>query len=123
MDMNDNRENRDNRGEYNPPPMPEYQYEPPKPTKTLGIISLVTGIFSMVGLCCCCGPISGIVAIVCGVLQIQKTPDDKGFSIAGIVTGLLGIIITIIVFVIFVIFVAYQDPAEYMEIYNRLESI
>lgn len=79
------------------------QSEPPRGNKTgngLGIASLVLGIVSLVGLCFCLGPLTGILAIIFGIIQIMRTPENRAFSIAGIITGAMGIILTIIITVI-----------------------
>lgn len=63
--------------------------------KILGIISLVTGILSL--LCCCsiyAGAIFSISAIVCGIISIKKSNNYKGLAIAGIVLGGIGVMFT-----------------------------
>lgn len=62
------------------------------------IASLVCGCLSI--MCCwfpCLGWIFPIVAIVMGVITVVKKYDGKGFAIAGIITGGLGILLTILI--------------------------
>lgn len=66
----------------------------------LGTASLVLGIASLIGLCFCLGPLTGILAIIFGIIQLTRTPENRAFSIAGIITGAMGIILTIIITVI-----------------------
>lgn len=60
-------------------------------TKVLGIISLVCGILSVV---CCCGCyfplVTGIAAVVLGIVSLKKEPSAKSLAIAGIICGAIG---------------------------------
>ena len=73
------------------------QYRQPHPrhvSKTLGILSLVFGIVSLVFFCSCFNIVTGIAAIVFGIIQlVQGHGVGKGISIAGIVTGALSIVL------------------------------
>lgn len=71
-----------------------------KPSNGLGVASLVLGVISLVGLCFCLGPLTGILAIIFGIIQISRTPENRAFSIAGIITGAMGIILTIAITII-----------------------
>ncbi len=64
----------------------------------LAIASLVCGIVSIIGFCCCIpvGIICGIAAIVCGVISRVKNMNGAGMAIAGIVTGAVGFVGTVI---------------------------
>ena len=72
--------------------------------KTFGIISLVCGLIGLPCACCCgfFGFIFPIVAIVCGILSINKHEDKdaKGMAIAGIICGGIGILIVIITLIL-----------------------
>ena len=62
------------------------------------IASLVCGCLSI--LCCavaCISWIFSIVAIVRGIITITKKYDGKGFAIAGLITGGVGILLSIII--------------------------
>ncbi len=64
------------------------------------IASLVCGCLSI--LCCVGGCISwifSIVAIVMGIITITKKYDGKGFAIAGLITGGVGILLSIVIVV------------------------
>lgn len=57
-----------------------------------GIASLVLGIISLLLFCACINWITGILAIVFGVLQIVKC-RERGFAIGGIVTAGLSLVL------------------------------
>lgn len=64
--------------------------------KILGIVSLVTGILSL--LCCCITGLNivfGIAAIVTGIISVKKGESARGLAIAGIICGGLGTVISI----------------------------
>ena len=64
------------------------------------IASLVCGCLSI--LCCVGGCISwifSIVAIVMGIITITKKYDGRGFAIAGLITGGIGILLSIVIVV------------------------
>lgn len=89
-----------------------------------GVASLVCGIASLV-LLCCCAPITGVLAIVFGIVQITRTPNNKGMSIAGIITGAIGILLSLIILIIFMVGVTPdRDMTDlnqfYQEFYNEL---
>jgi hypothetical protein len=75
-----------------------------KPNNTLGIVSLVSGILSLIFIFCCgyLAIILGIVALVCGILAQQK---QQQYALAGIILGaagiVLGIIFTVIGYLVF----------------------
>jgi len=91
---------------------PQYTPLPPvqNPSKTLGIVSLVTGILALLtscggfapGLnlvCCCSTPLLGIAAIVCGILGL-KTPA-KTLAMVGLILGVLSLLAVVIVSIIY----------------------
>lgn len=72
-----------------------------KVANTLGIISMVCGILSLI---CCCGscievPLA-VAAIVCGIISINKSDAGKGMAIAGITCGVIGIVMGVVVVII-----------------------
>ena len=71
-----------------------YQAHAEKPASTaLGILSLVFGIISIVFFCSCINILTGIAAIIFGIIQLATGQGrGKGMSIAGIVMGALSII-------------------------------
>ena len=56
------------------------QVAPQKPDQVLAIISLVTGILSIVTLCCCIYvvPIPAITGIITGILGLKKVKEGTG---------------------------------------------
>lgn len=75
--------------------------------KGLGIASMVCGILSILTICCMAAVpflvyapvVLGIVAIVLGIVQLVKN-ESKGMAIAGIICGIVGILIFIAFLVI-----------------------
>ena len=67
-------------------------------SKTLSIVSMVLGIVSLLGGCCCglLGLPCSIAAIVTGIIAKVKNKPGAGFAIAGIITGAVGIIVAIV---------------------------
>lgn len=66
----------------------------------LAIISLITGILSIV---CCCVPIAswltGAAGIVCGVLGMKRC-EKIGMARIGMILGIVGVVLGVIMFVI-----------------------
>ena len=65
----------------------------------LGVTSMILGIISI--LCCCCKGVfivSAATAIVFAGIRMSKKPD--GFSIAGLVTGIIGAIFNALMLVV-----------------------
>lgn len=72
----------------------------PEESVTISIIAMVLGIISLVFSCCYALSIMlGIAAIVLGIIGLKKEKKGKGFAIAGIVTGAVGLSFAIIMFV------------------------
>ena len=68
----------------------------PSPSKGLGIASLILGICSIVTAALFIGIVAGILAIIFGIIVLQRR-GDKGRAITGIITGALGVLLTIAV--------------------------
>ena len=66
--------------------------------KTYGIASMVCGILSL--LCCCCnewfGIGLGVIAIVLFVLEKVFVKSSSGFAIAGLICGIISVVISIL---------------------------
>src|SRR5208282_2377968 len=81
------------------PPLPAIQLgAPPSPpgTNQMAVWSMVTGIFSL--LCCqVLGPVSIILGAV-ALSRLKRNPQQSGagFAVAGIVLGVLAILVTVI---------------------------
>lgn len=68
---------------------------------TFAIISLVCGILSLIFCCawCCNVPLS-VIAIVFGIISINKSNKYKGLAIAGIICGGIAVSIAIILVIL-----------------------
>ncbi|MDO5124669.1 MAG: DUF4190 domain-containing protein, partial [Eubacteriales bacterium] len=94
-------------GEYTAPQQSEYTapqqgaYNAPVETKannTLGIISLICGIVSVVSTCCC-GWISfptAIAGIVCAIIDKNKNGNMTTMAKVGLILGIVGIVLAIV---------------------------
>lgn len=95
-------------GAYPPPPMPYGNYYPgaplpPSPRNGLGVASLVVAIIAILGTCFLFGGLLGIVAIVLGVLGLQRVSrgeaNNRGMAVTGIVLGAFAIILSALMLV------------------------
>ncbi len=88
-------------------------FQPPQMAKgqdqTLAIVSLVTGILSII----CCGAIAGIPAIITGYMaknNIDSSPDQytgRGMALAGMILGGIGSVFTIL-YIIYILIVGFS---------------
>lgn len=83
-----------------------------------GIASLVLGILSLLLTCSCFNYITGILAIIFGIVQIVKSKNNRGMAIAGLITAGISILVATF-FWIFVIVVA-EDPNS--DFYRYIDS-
>ena len=74
-----------------PPATPATPATPAAKSPILSILSLVGGGLSVIT--CGWGAIFGIAGIVLGVMGRKKEPNGKGLAIAGIITGIVGILL------------------------------
>ena len=80
-----------------------------KQDQTLPVISLILGVFGLVLLCCYAGFPLGAAAIVTGYLGMNNANKDpmqyggKGMAIAGIVLGVIGILVNIGMILFFIL--------------------
>lgn len=87
-------------------------------SSTLGVVSLVLGIISIV--CCACGCtgiVFGVPAIICGIIHLVKKNRSGGLGIAGIICGSIGLIIGVVIIIFAIIFGSgdiYDDLDSYM---------
>lgn len=65
-----------------------------------GIASMVLGIISLVLFCTCINIPLAIMAIIFGVIHINRKVGSIGFSIAGIVTSIISVILTVVMVVV-----------------------
>jgi hypothetical protein len=103
--------------QYGQPPMAPVIQE--NPGRTLGIVSLVTGILGTLAACSFFGSFVGaplgIAALTCGIIGSNRTPQgmSKGMAIAGIVLGGIAIVIGIVMAIFFI--AALSDPLFWSE--------
>lgn len=73
----------------------------PQQSKALAIASMVTGICSIFpGWCVPWLPVVlGLIAVVLGGICLAKKMSGKGMAIAGLVTGILSLVIYVIVYI------------------------
>lgn len=85
-----------NMGGYNP--NPNQNFNQTGGGNGLAIASLVCGIVSIVGFCCCIpiGILGGLAGIVLGIISKMKNMEGSGMALAGIITGAVGLVGTII---------------------------
>ncbi|MDD6037696.1 MAG: hypothetical protein PUD20_02685 [bacterium] len=84
--------------------MDDYYYNEPPKGNGFGIASLVLGILSLVLSCTCINIPLAIIAIVFGVIHLNRRTGAGGTAIGGIVTAAISLAITLICVV--VLFVA-----------------
>lgn len=79
-------------------PVVQATVEAPKQNNTLGIISLVCGILSVVFACCCAilAYPTAIAAIVCAVVEKNKTGVMSTFAKIGLGIGIAGFVFGLI---------------------------
>lgn len=83
--------------------------------RTYGIISLVCGIctivFSFASMCCCpfISVLTGIAAIIFGIMARDSTGTRLGYGTAGFVTGIIGLVLTVLISIIMVTYVGSDN--------------
>lgn len=87
--------------------------------------SLVMGILSIVLSCCCCMcSVFGGLAVLFACLSKTDGPFD-GKALAGLITGIIGILLGFVGFIGWLVFVAYQESVgtDWLGIYGALSDI
>lgn len=100
---------------FGQPPYEQYpNQQVNKPRNGLGITSMILGIISVVFSCCCYGlsVVLGIVAIILGIVSMRKNETTKGFAIAGIITGSIGLVFAVL-FIVLEIYVRQSGLYDY----------
>ena len=118
-DQNNNQNN--NQNDYQNNYQNNYQYEAPqKETNRLAVASMIVGIFAM--LTCCIPFIQFPLAVVTIVLVIlsKKGKPFNGFAVAGLVLGILAVIISIGMTIYWGVLISLMKDPEFMSIYNSL---
>ena len=83
-----------------------------------GIASLILGIITVLLFCTCISWITGILAIIFGVLQLVKG-NKKGMAIVGLITGGIGFVVSIILYIL-IFFAGFGSYSNYNDIYNHI---
>ena len=99
-------------------PTPQYAPDPfedkPVPaSRGLSITSLVLGILSVLG-CCCCTPL-GVVAVVLAIVYSKRAGKLDGMALAGLILGIIGIVFSVIAIII-----VGLNSELYMEYYEDI---
>jgi hypothetical protein len=119
MDNNYNNQN----DQFNQAPMDPYNGSMPPQggSKGKAIGSMVTGICSIIPGCCWIwlGLPLAIVALVLGFLSRKNDEDGKGMAIAGIVCGIVGLVVVIINIILLVVL---KDSAESLAAWLQEQS-
>lgn len=118
-DQNNNQNN--NQNDYQNNYQNNYQYEAPqRETNRLAVASMIVGIFAM--LTCCIPFIQFPLAVVTIVLVIlsKKGKPFNGFAVAGLVLGILAVIISIGMTIYWGVLISLMKDPEFMSIYNSL---
>lgn len=87
-------QNNGNMGGYNSNFGQPYRNE----NNILSIVSMVLGIVSILGFCCCTpiGILCGIGGVVTGIISKSKNMGNSGMALAGIITGAVGVVGSIV---------------------------
>ena len=84
----------------------------PREDQGFGIASLVLGIVSLVLFCTCFNFLTGILAIVFGIVQLTKTGSKKGMAIAGIIMSAVSFVVAIVFWIILLLSSDFQESFE-----------
>lgn len=113
-EQNQYNQNQYNQNPYNPNQYNQNQYGPNgygqnggrggngTGSSPMGITSMVLGILSIVLICGCYFmsiPL-GIAAVVFGIVSIRKNELQRGFAIAGIITGAVGVVCSVAIIIL-----------------------
>ena len=79
----------------------------PEPPKGLAIASMVCGIASVI--CCYGGTLVGLVAVILGAVSLAKKNGGKGMAIAGIITGVVGLLFWLVFIVVMLVSAEFVD--------------
>jgi hypothetical protein len=84
------------------------------PVDTLAVLSLVFGILSLLA----CGPFLGLPGVICGHLARKRAREETlpssngGLSLAGLITGYIGLVFYGILFTIYIIIIVIAVNAD-----------
>ena len=79
----------------------------------MGIASLILGICS-IAICCCygVGAIPAIIGLILGILQNKK--NANGIATAGIVLGIIGILLNVVWLIYMIIFLSEDGLQDFV---------
>ena len=83
-----------------------------------GIASLILGIITVLLFCTCISWITGILAIIFGILQLVKG-SKKGMAVVGLITGGIGLVASIILYIL-IFFTGLGSYSSYNDIYDHI---
>lgn len=91
----------------------------------LAITSFVFGVLSILSCCIGIGAVFGLIAVILGGISLAKK-KGKGLSIAGVITGILGMVFSIVVIVVAIAGAdasyEFVNSPEYYEFIEELEQ-
>lgn len=103
-----------------PPQYPPYPPMPPKQSNGLALASMIVGIFSLIT---CCIPFLqfplAVAAIVLVILS-KKGKPFHGFAVAGLVMGIISILISIAMTFYWGVVISMMNDPEFLSIYNEI---
>ena len=83
-----------------------------------GIASLILGIITVLLFCTCISWITGILAVIFGILQLVKG-NKKGMAVVGLITGGIGFAASIILYIL-ILFTGLGSYSSYNDIYDHI---
>ena len=83
-----------------------------------GIASLILGIITVLLFCTCISWITGILAVIFGILQLVKG-NKKGMAVVGLITGGIGFAASIILYIL-IFFTGLGSYSSYNDIYDHI---
>lgn len=89
------------------PPAQPYSYGPTAPPQGLSITSMILGISGLVLLFFWIGLLPSIAAVITGHLAQRSQPHARGFWLAGLITGYVGVGLAVLGLVIFIAFFVF----------------
>lgn len=101
---------------------------PSEQKKKLGfpIATLILGILSLFGFCCCCiNVITAPLAIIFGIIALVKKHDGTGLTITGIVFAVVSIVMVGAIFYSFRDILPYSDVImqDYMQLIEEQDEV
>ena len=79
---------------------------------------MILGIITVLLFCTCISWITGILAIIFGILQLVKG-NKKGMAIVGLITGGIGFAASIILYIL-IFFTGLGSYSSYNDIYDHI---